>query len=62
MDFLEETRKRVKLSDEKLKDIAAGAGVSYNWLRQLKGRFLTNPRIRQVQSVYDYLEDVDGQP
>jgi len=53
---MEETRKRVKLSDEKLKDIAEGAGVSYNWLRQLKGQFLTNPRVKQLQLVYDYLE------
>jgi len=56
MDFLRETRNRVKLSDEKLKDIAANSGVSYNWLRQLKCGSLVNPRVGQLQAVYDHLE------
>lgn len=45
------------LDESKLKyrEIAAGAGVDFNWLVKFKQRDIKEPGVSKVQAVYDFL-------
>lgn len=40
-----------------LPQIAKAAGVKYEWLQKFKQRAVTNPTVKPLQKLHDYLAD-----
>lgn len=58
MNLLDKTRVLLSVakSQMSLREIAAGAGVGFEWLRKFDDGTSKHPSVVRVQSLHDYLE------
>lgn len=55
MDMLSSTLEALANRDESLRQIAAGAGVKYDWLSKFWNRKISDPGYIRLKRVHDYL-------
>jgi hypothetical protein len=53
--LLDETYRMLDESELKYREIAAGAGVDFNWFLKFKFRQIAEPGVKKVQAVCDFL-------
>lgn len=54
--WLEATKMRLKLREGTLREVAAGAGVDYEWLAKFSQGVIVDPGVTKVEKVYRYLD------
>lgn len=58
--LLDEAYRLLDGSELKYREIAAGAGVDFNWLVKFKQRSIREPGVSKVQAVCDFLRGKKG--